>query len=88
MFYGCTNLTTAPDLPATTLVTSCYNSMFRSCTKLNYIKMLATNISASECLDVWVQGVASSGTFVKNKNATWDVTGSNGVPSGWTVQNE
>ena len=34
----------------------------------------------------WVSGVASTGTFVKNKNATWDVIGSDGIPSGWTVQ--
>ena len=87
MFSRCTNLTTAPELPATTLENYCYGSMFRLCTKLNYIKMLATNISAKDCLSVWVEDVASSGTFVKNKNATWDVTGSNGVPSGWTVQN-
>lgn len=28
MFYGCTNMTTAPELPATTLAASCYRSMF------------------------------------------------------------
>ena len=32
-------------------------------------------------------GVAASGTFVKNDSATWDVTGANGVPTGWTVKN-
>jgi hypothetical protein len=48
--------------------------------------MLATDISAGFCLYDWVKGVASSGTFVKNKNATWNVTGVNGVPSGWTIQ--
>lgn len=85
MFEGCYRLTTAPALPATTLVTNCYCNMFYGCSKLNYIKMLATNISAYNCLSSWVRGVASSGTFVKNKNATWNVTGSSGVPSGWTI---
>ncbi len=28
MFLGCTNMTTAPELPATTLAASCYRSMF------------------------------------------------------------
>ena len=28
MFNGCTSLTKAPELPATTLATSCYNEMF------------------------------------------------------------
>lgn len=86
MFRDCISLTTAPDLPATTLADLCYFQMFRGCSKLNYIKMLATDISKQSCLLNWVQDVASSGTFVKNKNATWNVTGASGVPSGWTVQ--
>ena len=90
MFEGCTNLTTAPDLPATTLVTRCYSRMFQDCTKLNYIKaMFTTRPSGSSpnyYTQNWVSGVASSGTFVKNAAATWNVTGVNGVPSGWTVE--
>lgn len=86
MFSGCTSLTTAPELPATTLVHSCYLFMFSGCSKLNYIKMLATDISASYCLGSWVERVASTGTFIKNKNATWNVTGVNGVPSGWKIK--
>lgn len=34
MFEDCTNLTSAPDLPATTLEHSCYKSMFMGCTSL------------------------------------------------------
>ena len=34
MFDGCTALTTAPALPATTLSAGCYGSMFRGCTSL------------------------------------------------------
>ncbi|MCQ3907281.1 MAG: hypothetical protein MJ219_00530 [Mycoplasmoidaceae bacterium] len=34
MFYDCTALTTAPDLPATTLADSCYGQMFFDCTSL------------------------------------------------------
>lgn len=34
MFSGCTSLTTAPALPATTLVSDCYSYMFRNCTSL------------------------------------------------------
>jgi hypothetical protein len=88
MFEGCTSLTKAPELPATTLTEDCYRGMFQRCTKLNYIKaMFTTTPSSSYTLD-WVNGVASSGTFVKNKNATWNVTGVNGVPGGWTVIKE
>jgi hypothetical protein len=48
--------------------------------------MLATDISAEDCLRGWVDGVASSGTFVKNSEATWYVTGDNGIPEGWTIE--
>ena len=34
----------------------------------------------------WVNGVAAQGTFVKNSEATWNVTGVDGIPSGWTVE--
>ena len=86
MFNGCTSLTTAPALPATTLANYCYQQMFRNCTSLNYIKCLATNISASNCTTNWVNGVAASGTFVKNPNMTGWTTSTSGIPSGWTVQ--
>ena len=88
MFNSCTSLTSAPSLPATTLSINCYNSMFRGCTKLNYIKMLAINISAMDCLSGWVSNVASTGTFVKNPAMTSLPTGTNGIPSGWTVVND
>ena len=85
MFEGCSSLTNAPALPATTLNFMCYSSMFRNCTKINYIKCLATDISASNCTSNWVSGVASTGSFVKNPNMNGWATGNNGIPSGWTV---
>ena len=86
MFYSCANLTTAPDLAATTLKNGCYKEMFRNCTKINYIKCLATDIREPNSLTYWVNGVASTGTFVKNPNMTNWTTGTSGIPSGWTVQ--
>lgn len=86
MFRGCTSLTQAPQLPATILRNSCYYNMFYGCSNLNYIKMMATDISANNCLYNWVNGVAASGTFVKNANATWTTTGESGIPTGWTVE--
>ena len=86
MFINCTSLTTAPELPATTLASMCYYQMFQGCTNLNYIKCLATNISASGCTTSWVTNVASTGTFVKNPNMSSWPTGTSGIPTGWTVE--
>lgn len=85
MFQKCTSLIAAPDLPATSLEIYCYYSMFSLCNKLNYVKCLATDISATGCLESWLYGVASTGTFEKAATATWAVAGTNGIPSGWTV---
>lgn len=87
MFDSCRNLTTAPELPATTLADNCYDRMFQNCTNLNYIKCLATNISATACTNNWVSGVqTNSGTFIKAPSMNDWTTGNNGVPTGWTVQ--
>jgi hypothetical protein len=85
MFYGCTSLTTAPELPATTLANGCYTQMFYGCSKLNYIKMLATDISASNCFESWVNGVSETGTFVKHKDMTTLSSGTSGIPNGWDI---
>ena len=87
MFCECATLTTAPELPATTLADYCYYNMFYGCTNLNYIKCLATDISASDCTYDWVDGVASTGTFVKDSSMSSWTTGSGGIPSGWTLVN-
>ena len=87
IFYNCTNLTTAPELPATTLAYSCYWQMFRGCTRLNYIKAMFTTTPSDSYTWNWVDGVSATGTFVKNSAAQWDVSGVNGIPEGWTVQN-
>ena len=84
MFEGCTSLTTAPELPATILTTYCYGGMFIDCTNLNYIKCLATDMSAYSCIGLWVRGVAASGTFYKKAGVEWS-TGESGIPEGWTV---
>ena len=86
MFQGCSSLTSAPELPATTLTQYCYNYMFAVCTNLNYIKCLATNISASGSRRNWVNGVAAAGTFVTPSSTSW-TTGTSGIPSGWTRVN-
>ena len=86
MFSGCTSLTTAPVLPATTLASDCYSGMFYDCTRLNYIKAMFKTTPSTNYTSNWVSGVASTGTFVKNSAATWNVTDVNGIPTGWTVE--
>lgn len=91
-FYGCTNLIQAPNLLASHVPPLAYEYMFYNCKNLSYIKMMAKTLEGNgqgkSPLNKWVTGVASTGTFVKSKDATWDATGESGVPSGWTILTE
>ena len=49
MFQGCTALTTAPTLPATTLADGCYNYMFQGCTSLTTAPALPATTLAGGC---------------------------------------
>ena len=49
MFYGCTSLTTTPELPATTLTIRCYSYMFRDCTSLTTVPELPATTLADYC---------------------------------------
>lgn len=90
MFMECVNLVYAPILPSKTLVDGCYKYMFSGCTSLIFIKALFQsnpndNPTATED---WTLGVASEGTFVMSKNATFsesDFRGTSGIPEGWSV---
>jgi hypothetical protein len=49
MFYGCTSLTEAPALPATTLPASCYAYMFSFCKALTTAPALPATTLAASC---------------------------------------
>ena len=59
MFQGCTALTQAPDLPATTLADYCYHSMFSGCTSLTQAPSLPATTLAVGCYDSMFQGCTS-----------------------------
>ena len=80
-----TRIATSPELPCSTLANYCYYRMFMT-SSLNYIKCLATDISASNCTFEWASGVQSTGTFVKHPSMTnWTTGSTSGVPNGWTL---
>ena len=49
MFDGCTLLASPPELPATTLASSCYHMMFRGCTELTKAPELPAQTLESNC---------------------------------------
>ena len=59
MFNGCTGLTQAPALPATTLATYCYYSMFRNCTSLTQAPALPATTLATYCYNSMFSGCSS-----------------------------
>lgn len=87
MFKGCTGLLESPLLPATNLVSGCYQQMFYGCTNLFTIYASFLTTPSDVYTEGWVTGVAGNGVFYRNKNASWNVIGNNGIPFGWTIQN-
>lgn len=63
MFYNCTNLTTAPTLPATTLSTGCYHYMFYGCTSLTIAPELPTTRLSYGCYRSMFEGCTSLTTL-------------------------
>lgn len=59
MFYNCTSLTTAPELPATTLADSCYYGMFYGCKSLIKAPELPATTLAYECYSYMFYGCTS-----------------------------
>ena len=51
LFMGCTALTVAPTLPATTLADYCYSHIFRDCTGLTQAPTLPATTLANSCYD-------------------------------------
>ena len=51
LFWNCTVLTSAPDLPATTLAEYCYYDMFNSCSSLKVAPALPATTLATSCYE-------------------------------------
>ena len=59
MFSGCTSLTQAPELPATTLTEWCYGAMFDGCTSLTQAPVLPATTLAGYCYKSMFSGCTS-----------------------------
>lgn len=93
MFYNCTSLEYAPDLPATAVATGSYQRMFWHCAKINHLKMLARNWRSEAFISdgtTWCAGVAAEGEIWLDASvkyaSKWDTTWGTIIPSGWTVK--
>ena len=88
LFSGCTVLTSAPDLPATTLAEDCYKNMFTGCTNLTSVTMLAPSdqISEGHFAD-WLESAgidAASRTLILKDAAAYNaLVNKNYLPNNW-----
>lgn len=88
MFHTCYFMSDFPELPAQTLVEGCYKGMFYG-SDIEYIRCLATDISAPNCTAGWVEDILNNDNtcrFVTPSSTAW-TTGIDGIPSRWTRVN-
>ena len=73
LFSGCESLTTAPELPATTLAEDCYSSMFERCTSLTTAPaILPATTLAANCYNGMFKGCSSLTTAPELPATTLD----------------
>ena len=72
-------------LPAATLTENCYREMFKNCVKLSAVTCLATDFTANNCIQDWLNNVAEEGKLYKAPVMIGWIPGTN-IPSGWTVE--
>jgi len=86
MFSGCSQLAASPVLPAAQLAEGCYSNMFGWCSNMHKIECYATDLSATNCTQNWVNGILNySGTFVKQSGFNGWTEGADGYPWSWTL---
>ena len=76
-----TPITKSPYLRISELKTNCYANLFYMCSSLNEVRTDMTDISATNCLYNWLDGVAATGDFYCPAELTIHTGG--GIPSGW-----
>ena len=87
IFYDCTGLTAAPELPATSLAAYCYSYMFSGCTGLEDITVgFTTWDDNNDSTANWLNGVAAAGTFTCPAGLDTTTRDASHVPENWTVQ--
>lgn len=88
LFYGCSNLMNAPIIYIKNAGDYVMRDMFRGASNINYVVMLAEELSEKNPLQTWLYQTASSGTIVLNKNITWNPSEVSGlIPnSKWEVK--
>ena len=70
LFYDCNVLTSAPELPATTLAGNCYDSMFSGCTSLTAAPELKATTLEKYCYNRMFKGCTSLTAAPKLKATT------------------
>ena len=80
MFYGCSSLTSAPELPATTLANYCYSYMFYGCTSLTSAPELPATTLTGGCYSYmfyncsklsYIKCLAIYGISTNNSTTNW-----------------
>ena len=88
MFKNCKSLTTAPELPATTLADHCYRNIFYYCTSLTSPPALPATTLVDRCYDSMFYGCTSLQVYSSSgagHNKAWRIPTS-GTASSYTSQ--
>ncbi len=86
LFVGCTVLTSAPPLPATTLAKECYAAMFSGCTKLTSLRVHFNAWTPADATSGWVKDVSATGKFYYKSPLDVSVKDDDHVPANFAPE--
>lgn len=86
MFKDCSSLDHSPEIFAETFTTQSLYGMFYGCSSLERIHVHFTSWPTTNYMMFWVNGVKSSGTFIKPTDLP-EQFGPSRIPTGWTIEN-
>lgn len=81
LFLNCTSLTSAPELPATTITNNCYYSMFNWCTNLETLPELPATTLNNYCYNSMFRNCSK---IKLSTTQTWEYQTTYTIPSWWS----
>ena len=85
LFEGCSSLTQAPALPATTLAEGCYYCMFKGCTSLTQAPALPATILAVRCYENMFLSCYSLIVNTEGPGTPWRIPDNATPADGWNT---
>lgn len=88
LFHNCSNLVSAPDLPAVNMKGFAYEGLFADCPQIDEVKISFTDwdVNSVPVSTNWLAGASLTGTFRCPAALDQSQRNDSHIPAGWTIE--